>query len=88
MVTVTDVPTLIAESCRWREELTLENQGAVILYYGDTENVSTTGTRTGRLLGAGNWIKFTRTLDPNDVVKHVWGICVGGATTTIKVVED
>jgi trehalose utilization protein len=88
IVTVTDTPTLLAQENHYREELSLENQGSVLLYWNEYAEVATSGTKKGRMLGAGFYVHMNKERYPETIKKQVYGICEAGKTTTIRVYEQ
>jgi hypothetical protein len=76
--TITTTPQEILHEDRARNEYSLQNQGSVTIYLGDNNQVSNTGTRKGRELGAGLTEDSSVKQEPETIKKPCWAMVESG----------
>ena len=80
IVTVTTTPIKLLDINPCREQYIIQNQDAsVSLYMDNTKEVSTSGTRTGRILTAMGLESANKDEDPALIGKELFGVVAAGS---------
>jgi len=74
LVSVGTSATKILDMNPHRKAYILQNQGAVTVYLGISKDVATSGTRTGRKLGAGVLESVKKEDEPKLITQELYGI--------------
>jgi hypothetical protein len=81
LVTVTTTPTKLFSTNPSRFSYVMQNQGATPMYIGNSDQVATSGTRTGRILLPNALESDNAYEDPKLVAGEQWGVVSAGSIT-------
>jgi hypothetical protein len=82
IVTVTTTPTKLLDIHPCRQQYIIQNQDTAInLYIDETNQVSSSGTRTGRILAPLGLESANKNEDPELIKKEQYGVVASGSIT-------